>query len=117
MVRSPLTLFFALALLAVALVRIAPARADEAAASLPPYFTATSPDETKPLWPDAVGASSGVWAAPASGADDPAKLSLGDVYDRVAHNLFAINFVWTLVTGFLVMFMQAGFMFVETGLI
>jgi Amt family ammonium transporter len=34
----------------------------------------------------------------------------------VAHNLFAINFVWTLIAGFLVMFMQAGFMFVETGL-
>ncbi len=39
-----------------------------------------------------------------------------DLYDRIAHNLFSINMVWTLVTGFLVMFMQAGFMFVETGL-
>jgi len=35
----------------------------------------------------------------------------------VAHNLVSINFVWALVTGFLVMFMQAGFMLVETGLI
>ena len=34
----------------------------------------------------------------------------------MAHNLFSINFVWALVAGFLVMFMQAGFMFVETGL-
>src|SRR5512143_1594111 len=117
MVRRPLTLFLALALMAVALARVAPVRADEAAPSLPPYFTATSPDAAKPLWPDPVGAASGVWAAPASGADDPTKLTIADVYDRVAHNLFAINFVWTLVTGFLVMFMQAGFMFVETGLI
>ena len=31
-------------------------------------------------------------------------------------NQIAINFVWTLVTGFLVMFMQAGFAIVETGL-
>ena len=34
----------------------------------------------------------------------------------MTHNLFSINFVWALVTGFLVMFMQAGFMMVETGL-
>jgi Amt family ammonium transporter len=34
----------------------------------------------------------------------------------MAHNLYSINFVWALVAGFLVMFMQAGFMMVETGL-
>ena len=34
----------------------------------------------------------------------------------VAHNKISINIVWTLVTGFLVMFMQAGFALVETGL-
>src|SRR5213075_2564708 len=38
------------------------------------------------------------------------------LYDRIVHNLFSINMVWTLVAGFLVMFMQAGFMLVETGL-
>jgi Amt family ammonium transporter len=37
--------------------------------------------------------------------------------DSVGHNRVAINFVWTLITGFLVMFMQAGFALVETGLI
>ena len=36
--------------------------------------------------------------------------------DAVGHNRVAINFIWTLVTGFLVMFMQAGFALVETGL-
>ena len=36
--------------------------------------------------------------------------------DPVGHNRVAINFMWTLVTGFLVMFMQAGFALVETGL-
>jgi Amt family ammonium transporter len=35
---------------------------------------------------------------------------------NVGHNRVAINFVWTLITGFLVMFMQAGFAMVETGL-
>ena len=39
-----------------------------------------------------------------------------DLYDRIAHNLFSINMVWTLITGFLVMFMQAGFSMVEGGL-
>jgi ammonium transporter, Amt family len=36
--------------------------------------------------------------------------------DGVGHNRVAINFMWTLITGFLVMFMQAGFALVETGL-
>ncbi|HEV2353107.1 MAG TPA: ammonium transporter, partial [Puia sp.] len=31
------------------------------------------------------------------------------------HNKIAINIMWTLITGFLVMFMQAGFAMVETG--
>jgi ammonium transporter, Amt family len=35
--------------------------------------------------------------------------------DGTAANTVAINFVWTLVAGFLVMFMQAGFALVETG--
>ena len=34
----------------------------------------------------------------------------------VGHNRVAINIVWTLVTGYLVMFMQAGFAMVETGM-
>ena len=33
----------------------------------------------------------------------------------VNQNRLAVNFVWTLVTGYLVMFMQAGFALVETG--
>jgi Amt family ammonium transporter len=88
------------------------------APKLPPYFTATSPDPKTTLWPDPTGANSGVWATPAGDAkgDLPEKLSIQDVYDRMAHNLYSINFVWALVTGFLVMFMQAGFMLVETGL-
>jgi Amt family ammonium transporter len=34
----------------------------------------------------------------------------------VARNRAAVNMMWTLITGFLVMFMQAGFAMVETGL-
>ncbi len=43
-------------------------------------------------------------------------LTLPDVANQVGQNKIAINFVWTLVTGFLVMFMQAGFAMVESGL-
>ncbi len=43
-------------------------------------------------------------------------LTIQDVVSTVGQNLVATNFVWTLVTGFLVMFMQAGFAIVETGL-
>src|SRR6266480_5079268 len=42
--------------------------------------------------------------------------TIGDLANQVGQNKIAINFVWTLITGFLVMFMQAGFAIVETGL-
>jgi len=89
-----------------------------AAAPLPAYFSSTNADPAKPTWPDPTGGAAGVWATPAGDGkgDNPATLTIPDVYDRVAHNVFSINMVWTLVTGFLVMFMQAGFMYVETGL-
>ncbi|HEY4364646.1 MAG TPA: ammonium transporter [Bryobacteraceae bacterium] len=43
-------------------------------------------------------------------------LTIGDMANQVGQNKVAINFMWTLITGFLVMFMQAGFAIVETGL-
>lgn len=46
---------------------------------------------------------------------DPKSPTLQEVMDTVGHNRIAINFVWTLFAGFLVMFMQAGFAMVETG--
>jgi len=89
-----------------------------AAAPLPSYFSSTSADPNKPSWPDQTGGSAGAWATPAGDGkgDTPGTLAAGDLYDRIAHNLFSVNMVWTMVTGFLVMFMQAGFMYVETGL-
>ncbi|HVZ74602.1 MAG TPA: ammonium transporter [Polyangia bacterium] len=41
---------------------------------------------------------------------------LADTKALVAQGQTALNIVWTLVTGFLVMFMQAGFALVETGM-
>jgi len=43
-------------------------------------------------------------------------LTIGDLANQIGQNKIAINFTWTLVCGFLVMFMQAGFAVVETGL-
>jgi len=55
---------------------------------------------------------------------DPAKATTKDLavaVDAVAqsasHGMFSVNFIWTLIAGFLVMFMQAGFALVETGLV
>ncbi|MBI5563141.1 MAG: ammonium transporter [Deltaproteobacteria bacterium] len=45
-------------------------------------------------------------------ANEPLAAKLADV---VGHNRIAVNVVWTLVCGFLVMFMQAGFAMAETG--
>jgi Amt family ammonium transporter len=45
-------------------------------------------------------------------SSEPFAVKLGDLVDQ---NRLAINFVWLLVAGFLVMFMQAGFALVETG--
>ncbi len=71
-----------------------------------------------PVGPIRPARASGVWATPAGDGkgDVPAKLGTADLYDRIAHNLYSINYVWVLIAGFLVMFMQAGFMLVETGL-
>jgi Amt family ammonium transporter len=43
---------------------------------------------------------------------EPLAAKLADV---VGHNRISINMVWTLICGFLVMFMQAGFALAETG--
>jgi Amt family ammonium transporter len=48
--------------------------------------------------------------------DSKAGLTLVDVANQVGQNKIGINFTWTLITGFLVMFMQAGFAMVEAGL-
>src|SRR5438552_3868858 len=46
-------------------------------------------------------------------SNEPFAYNLAIIVDE---NRLGVNFVWTLVTGYLVMFMQAGFALVETGL-
>jgi ammonium transporter, Amt family len=63
--------------------------------------------------PDPTGDNTGTAAdVPVKDAKAPA---IAEVMAVVGHNKIAINIVWTLLTGFLVMFMQAGFALVETG--
>jgi len=87
-----------------------PAPATAAAAPAP--APAPTPAPT-PRGPDPTGATTGT-AADVT-VKDAAKPTLTEVMDTVGHNKIAINIVWTLITGFLVMFMQAGFAMVETG--
>ncbi len=49
-------------------------------------------------------------------AAKPGSPTIQEIGNAVGHNRVAINFMWTLITGFLVMFMQAGFAMVEAGL-
>src|SRR5262245_12877787 len=77
--------------------------------------------------PDKTGAfqtTPNAFSVPGYTKPDPEKATtkeLATAVDAVAqsasHSIFSINFVWTLVAGFLVMFMQAGFALVETSLI
>lgn len=94
--------------------------ATEKAVTPPPpsYFSGANANKEKPDWPDPIGAKAGVGATPAGDGkgDVPGSLTMTDLYDRIAHNVFSINMVWALIAGFLVMFMQAGFAMVEVGL-
>lgn len=122
-----------------ALAQASPADATPAAVAAPASAdAAASPAAPAPQAPDSTGsaANSGTgidlqWPAPAA-ADAKTSLTLGtptiddagktmagansELVKSVAHNKVSINIIWTLITGFLVMFMQAGFALVETGL-
>jgi ammonium transporter, Amt family len=104
--------------LAACVASITPAVAQEAAAAAP-----------TPQLPDALayppGANAGTvtdlqWPIPADAPSvNPAgkgAITNDELVNNVAHNKVSINLMWTLITGFLVMFMQAGFALVETGL-
>ena len=64
---------------------------------------------------DVIGATTGAPTADDMknfAASEPLAVKLADV---IGHNRIAINMVWMLICGFLVMFMQAGFALAETG--
>ena len=106
------------------------ASAQEAAPK--PEAAAAAPAEAeKPKDPvaDALGYPPGLnagtkldlqWPVPAESKsinpDGKEEVSMDELVQNVAHNKVSINMVWVLITGFMVMFMQAGFALVETGL-
>jgi ammonium transporter, Amt family len=47
---------------------------------------------------------------------NPSISAANPLADTVANNTRSINYIWTLIAGFLVMFMQTGFALVETGM-
>ena len=63
--------------------------------------------------PDPSGAATG--NATDISAATPGAPTLEEVAAQVGKNKVGINMMWTLIAGFLVMFMQAGFAMVETG--
>jgi Amt family ammonium transporter len=65
--------------------------------------------------PDPSGTSTGT-ATEIAPATPGAQITVNDVANQAGHNKVAINMMWVLITGFLVMFMQAGFAMVEAGL-
>ncbi len=104
-----------------------PDQKEEAKSSPTPGKEATKPEPK----PDPSGAntqdSGAVGDIPEPGKLDPKKVTPADLAENanktmpavvgaIAKNRSAINMMWTLITGFLVMFMQAGFAMVETGL-
>jgi Amt family ammonium transporter len=78
-----------------------------------PVPAAASPATPSPPKPDPSGTTTGnVSDVPAAKAGEP---TLAELANAVGHNRVAINIIWTLIAGFLVMFMQPGFAMVETG--
>jgi Amt family ammonium transporter len=65
--------------------------------------------------PDPTGAATGGIGDIPRASTSTAKPTLEDVAGALGHSIISTNFVWLMITGFLVMFMQAGFAMVETG--
>src|SRR6266403_650154 len=107
---------------AVAQTQAAPAPAATAAA--PPPMATDAPLDLKPAGAPSTddlvkGDPGGTKTGTANDvvvSDTKKGMTLADLINQVGQNRIGINFTWTLITGFLVMFMQAGFAIVETGL-
>jgi len=85
-----------------------------ARAQAPAEAPAEAPAAAVPVGvPDPTGDNTGTAADVA--VKDAKNPTLDEVMATVGHSKVALNIVWTLLTGFLVMFMQAGFALVETG--
>ena len=118
--RHLIALGLTLALLAMTGVALADETAKEGApggggaiATPAPAQTSAAPTPAPPK-PDPGGAATGGIGDIA--AKTAGKPTLEEIADTAGHNKISINIMWTLLAGFLVMFMQAGFALCETGL-
>src|SRR6266540_6507789 len=75
--------------------------------------TCALPISPPPSKPDPAGTATGGIADVT--AKDAGRPTLTEIADFAGHSRVSINLMWTLLTGFLVMFMQAGFALAETG--
>jgi Amt family ammonium transporter len=101
---------------------VTPSAMEEPASVAPPVEAVPAPAEVAvepsamaaEIVPDPSGSATG------SASDVAAAVAGKPTVDEVAavagHNRISINIMWTLLCGFLVMFMQCGFAMVETGL-
>ncbi|MGA7156196.1 MAG: ammonium transporter [Acidobacteriaceae bacterium] len=105
---------FCVVMLLLSLGSAGHARAQSAAADLK-ATTAAAPTAAQLAQGDPGGTLTGT-INDVPTANPKVGVTVGDVANQTGQNKIAINFVWTLITGFLVMFMQAGFAMVEAGL-
>jgi Amt family ammonium transporter len=108
--ENRLNRWFALIALGAALVAMAPTRA---------FADDPAPDKTGTFQTTPTAYSVPGYTKPDPDKATPKDLAVAvdAVAQSASHAVFSVNFVWVLVAGFLVMFMQAGFALVETGLI
>jgi Amt family ammonium transporter len=98
-----------------------PKPGDNAAAAAPAAPAAPEPPKPDPSGANTGGVADIIGGSAGAPTDNDIKTMAekeplaAKVADTVGHNRIAINTVWTLVCGFLVMFMQAGFAMAETG--
>ena len=108
MFRQFLKIFILLLVLANLIAPVT-ARAEETT----PGQTSPAPNPPALRQPDPSGSNTGNASdISAAKAGEP---TLSELANAVGHNRVAINIIWTLIAGFLVMFMQPGFAMVETG--
>ena len=83
-------------------------------ATMTPAAPVASVASPSPAVPDPGGTKTGSVAD--ISAANAGKPTMEEIATAVGHNKVSINFVWTLIAAFLVMFMQPGFAMVEAGL-
>jgi Amt family ammonium transporter len=106
-------LFFAAPIMAVA-EEAPPGQTAVAASQAVPGPMVPMTATMSPAIPDPGGTKTGSVAD--ISAANAGKPTMEEIATAVGHNKVSINFVWTLIAAFLVMFMQPGFAMVEAGL-